>query len=876
MKQLTNHLITLLASFVFIIAGTHQANAQSVTSWNGVDKKVTMKAGATKTFSYKATQQGTLYIMAPTASTGLGLTISGGWYHDGAIDPDAQFDIAEPYDNGAGIFATIRVCAGDEIRFTIEAAASQGADAVKQTSFTLQSKFFADNYGGSSWESPIELPLDTLVEFPIYTNSSPDYLSGFSHTTFARFVAPMDGLASIITGEYLIYYINEDEYGVTPMKYAVQAQMTDDHEFVVERGQAYIVMIPITRPTSVTLKFTADHPGQLATYPIELESFPATLSLTNNDANWYRMDVSSLGEDYMLEITPQGTWEGSIEYWNNPNNTNTWLSTDSLQGTGKSIVKNLNPNRLGTTKYLYLNVATTTLTEEVKSFDIRLRKPTAGEDATTATPIEAGDTQVTLDKPEQWYAFTATKDAQLTITSSAQLAYLCLGTGEASIINEFNTYRCYEGDTYHLCLKPTGNATDTISIVESELTLGDYCDLPIDFTLGTDIVVADRGEQIMNYRRFVAEESGTAIFKTTTPLWVENTWSVVFRTDCDGKALDFVRSEFEDDATGDLGLSYKLSVTKGETYIIEITSFTNGGQDAILKTSFQRATDGTNYETALPIEALGQEIEIPNTPNLTRWYTYTANQTGFYTIKSKIGQGSTMRIMTGENTNEMINSSTDNSYENAYMAGRKVVKVYAEQGTPIYVCISISSTPGTTGGTDRHLSITFAEAREGEYFGQPIVASPDTDYTLPNDEATAYDTWYVFTIPAGNECIFHISSEVTPSYGSLQFHTDEHTAVNATSGLFTMESIRDNAGQLCGKCYTFAPADEARTIYIKTEYQQNLHTWSITLNGGDTGINAVTPDNASPAAPLYTPAGVQVDYDYKGIVIKDGKKFIQK
>ena len=42
------------------------------------------------------------------------------------------------------------------------------------------------------------------------------------------------------------------------------------------------------------------------------------------------------------------------------------------------------------------------------------------------------------------------------------------------------------------------------------------------------------------------------------------------------------------------------------------------------------------------------------------------------------------------------------------------------------------------------------------------------------------------------------------------------------------------------------------------------------------GIDAVTTDGASFDGTLYTPAGVQVDYSYKGIVIKDGKKFYQK
>lgn len=43
-----------------------------------------------------------------------------------------------------------------------------------------------------------------------------------------------------------------------------------------------------------------------------------------------------------------------------------------------------------------------------------------------------------------------------------------------------------------------------------------------------------------------------------------------------------------------------------------------------------------------------------------------------------------------------------------------------------------------------------------------------------------------------------------------------------------------------------------------------------------TGIGAILTAPSSANAPLYTPAGVQADYSYKGIVIKNGKKFFQK
>lgn len=835
----TNYLVMMLLFAMLQVMGVERGYAASPTVWDGTDMQVTLKTGASQTFSYTATQEGYLYIMAPTATTSLGLTISGGLYADGAFVNNAAFDIAEPYDNGAGVFATIHTSVGDEVRFTIKAASSQGADAIKETSFTLKSSFYAEDYGGNTKETAIEIPFDTEVLLPIYANTFPEYHKGFSHTTFIRFTAHADGLASLITGEYLIYYIDEDEYGYSDMKFAVQASMTDDHEFPIERYHNYIIMIPNTRPITATLKLMADTPGQLATYPIDITTLPTTLSLSKGN-NWYRMKVDELSTDYMLDLSTQAGWNGTVTYWNNANNANDWLCTDTIDGaSATTITKNIHLARLGSFDYLYFNINAETSTKDALTLSLRQPKE-EGEDFTTAKAVQAGETSFVGSHYENWFTFTATKDCQLEITADTMLSYICYNGAEASIMNEFNLYRVYEGDKFYICVKTPDKATHTLSIVEHDLVIGDYCDLPIDFVLGTDIVIEDRGEQIMNYRRFQAQESGTAIFQTTCPNWVENGWSVVFRTDCEGKSLDFKRSEYEDENTGDLGLAYEISVTKGETYIIEITSFTNEGNEAILHTRFQGATDGSNYETALPITALNEQVDIPNQPELTRWYTYEAGQTGFYTIKSKLGLGSTMRTMVGENPDNMVNSTTDNTYEEAYMAGYKVSKIYVEQGTRFYVCITIGSNPGTTAGTDRYITVSFAEARAGEYFGQPIEAKTDETYHLPNTD-DAYDTWYTVTIPAGVECTFRVGSDITPAYGSLHFYADEQTQLNATNANFVMESQFDASGKLCGKSYTFAPADTVRVIYIKAEYQQNLHWWNITFDG-DTAIEPLLAD----------------------------------
>lgn len=833
----------LLLALLFGMTTTINAQDtnESITTWDGTDLSVTLNAGESKTFSYKATEQGKLYIMATTASTNLGVSISGGWYHDGAYDADAPFDIAEPYDNGAGIFATITVFNGDEIRFTLSAdEAVEGEDAVTSTSFTMKSTVYASNYGGDTWENPINMSISKTVSFPVYANYDVDYLADFSHATFARFEAPTDGVVSVMTSEYLVYYIEEELYGSQDMKYAVQASMTDDHEFAIENGKAYILMIPVTRPTNVSLRITSDRLGENCAFPVEITEFPANLSLVKGN-NWFKMNVKELGTTNFMEIASTAGWEGNIEYWNNCNVTNDWLTSDVIIGTTETFYKNINPVRLETAEYLYFNVQVTNGTPG-NGLTLSLREPKEGESCDMATPIQLGENKFKGLARDQWFSYTASKDAEMTIASTGYLRYISFNCDDTNNFNGTNTYRVNEGQTFFFCITTYNTETNTITISEKELVDGDYCDRPIDFVLGENVVIADRGDDIINYRRFVAEESGTAIFETTCANWVENFWSVVFRNDCEGRAIDYVRNDYEDENTGDLGLSYRIPVTKGETYIIEISSFANGGTDAIVTSRFEAATVGSNCETAIAIENLGEEIEIPNTPDLTVWYTYTADKSGFYTIKSKIGRGSTMKTMTAECTAELVNSATDNSYSDAYMAGYKVSKIYVEQGTPFFVCVTISSDPGETAGTNRYIIASFAEARPGEYFGSPIQAVAGTTYYLLNTD-DAYDTWYAYTIPAGTECIFNIGSDITPSYGSLAFYSDETTTMSAYKGDFTQTNNKNDNNQMCGKTYTFAAGETDRVVYIKTSYQKNLHWWNITLDGGES-INDINAESS--------------------------------
>ena len=63
---------------------------------------------------------------------------------------------------------------------------------------------------------------------------------------------------------------------------------------------------------------------------------------------------------------------------------------------------------------------------------------------------------------------------------------------------------------------------------------------------------------------------------------------------------------------------------------------------------------------------------------------------------------------------------------------------------------------------------------------------------------------------------------------------------------------------------------------FKTTYELDKNNILISLNGKTTGITNITADEAAKNAPVYNLAGQKVTKAYKGVVIKNGKKMIQK
>lgn len=857
-------LYTLLMLFMGITTmGYAQQEASTVTEWNGASKQLRMKPDSLITFSYKATENGTLYIYSDNQSVydNVPVSIWGGWYHDGAYDPDSPLQEAGPYENGVGVYGWIKVFAGDEIRFTLATAKeAEGAMAV----FSIKSAFFGESVKGDSWEQPIALTQDTKTTLPVYKNYDVDYLGNLSYATFCRFVAPTDGVASIFTSEYLIYYIEEELYGSMeePLKYVSQDITTDDHEFVVEKDKAYIVIVPNSRPAGVTFKMVSDRLGENCKAPIELTEFPAALGLVDGN-NFYRIDLSTIGEKYMMDVNVASGWKGTITYLNNCDYESEELLPADINGTAATYTHNLDPLYMGSELIINFNVTSLSMTADAQApATITLREAKEGESFDKAQQIGLGETAFGTAARDYWFVYTSDKDAELSVASTGTIKHILYSRGSGNMINEFNKYRVYKGQSVYVCISVASEGSHTITLTEKAIEPGDYCDMPIEFKLGETITINGHGADC--FHSFVAEENGFAIFTSTN-------WTVHFREECAGRRLNPEQTISEE---GDnIKYTYKLPIIEGQSYIVEVEAVS---ENITIGTSFEAANAGELCSTAIAIETL-DTVKLDYKFGVEKWYKITADKSGFYTVSAKLGQAANMKTKVGDCEATETNAGSDNSKSNAYMGGYKAAKVYVEEGQTLYIYIKTGeSNDEAEFGANFYIAFSFSEPRPGEDVSVAIEAKPGTEYSVMTN-TDGYEQWYVYTIPAEKEQTITLSATMKFISNSLSFYKeDKVTSMSAYKQDFTQSNLTNEAGEIVGKSFLFAAADAERTIYIKVSTVNAMYApvvWKI--EGDGTDIENITAPQTEDNV-IYDLMGRRVASPSKGIYIINGKKVVIK
>ena len=121
------------------------------------------------------------------------------------------------------------------------------------------------------------------------------------------------------------------------------------------------------------------------------------------------------------------------------------------------------------------------------------------------------------------------------------------------------------------------------------------------------------------------------------------------------------------------------------------------------------------------------------------------------------------------------------------------------------------------------------------------------------------------------------STSLNATYGSLSYNISDNGTTGNELQVF---------GGLSFKGEKFTSVDDIKVgdvvvVYGKlkkfgTTYEFDKNNILISLNGTTTGITNITTDEAAKNAPVYNLAGQKVTKAYKGVVIKNGKKMIQK
>lgn len=121
------------------------------------------------------------------------------------------------------------------------------------------------------------------------------------------------------------------------------------------------------------------------------------------------------------------------------------------------------------------------------------------------------------------------------------------------------------------------------------------------------------------------------------------------------------------------------------------------------------------------------------------------------------------------------------------------------------------------------------------------------------------------------------SKELNPTYGSLSYNISDDGKTENELQVY---------GGLSFESQKFTSVDDIKVgdvvvVYGKlkkfnTTYELDKNNILISLNGKTTGITNITTDEAAKNAPVYNLAGQKVTKAYKGVVIKNGKKMIQK
>lgn len=145
----------------------------------------------------------------------------------------------------------------------------------------------------------------------------------------------------------------------------------------------------------------------------------------------------------------------------------------------------------------------------------------------------------------------------------------------------------------------------------------------------------------------------------------------------------------------------------------------------------------------------------------------------------------------------------------------------------------------------------------------------DKDPSVDNPAGTLKDGCTSVLIDAKANATFNVYVRTGNNKTANLFDQSTFTALDKTEAF-----VEDGSNNR----WTWTWSIEAGKTYVLTERggTGRLSGFSYEIKGGTDGISAVVTEKVNNEAALYNLAGQKVDAAFKGIVVKDGKKFVQK
>ena len=345
------------------------------------------------------------------------------------------------------------------------------------------------------------------------------------------------------------------------------------------------------------------------------------------------------------------------------------------------------------------------------------------------------------------------------------------------------------------------NASDknqaSFKIEETEIPVGDYCDVPRLFNLNEDIVMKNRNA-VEEWYAFTAPEDGVVEFQVEDPIWVRDYWSCGIVKECGGNQ-DKLKAE---EAIG--RLTYHYSVLKGEVYRFTVYQFTNGGTDIIIKTKFTPAGEGESCDKAISID-FDKAVICKDVASET-WYEFVAPEAGEYYLVSSLGQGATLSYKVGDcSTKATIAAVKD------FMYGRAYATLNLEKDQVVKICAAISKDKPED--QDYDYSLIVRKKAQGDDLETPFAAKAGEYYTLGagNVMTAATLEGYVYSIIA-TDAKLEFTVLTKEAYFSGNFFvyyegerigfTPVKTRIDNEDGTYTYTYTLTNAAIETGKTYT--------------------------------------------------------------------------